>query len=399
MMALNRYQLKHLTESGQHSAKLVSWMLERQDRLLGTILFGNNLANMAAATVSTLIALKLYGQFAVSFATGIVTLVILVFAEIPPKTVAATYPARIAYPAAYILYPLMRLCHPLIWLVNAAGNFVLSLLGIKVGRRSDTLNAQELRAAVQEAGEKIPVSHQDMLLRILALEGISVDDVMVPRSAIEAIDLDDDWDEILDQLRTSHHTRIPLYRGSIDQVIGEIHLRKVVSRIQDEDFDKAALEEIASPSWFIPEGSNLTQQLLDLQSRRRQMALVVDEYGDIKGLITLDEILEEIVGEFTSYVPGIEEDVHADGGDGFLVSGSANVRDLNRKMSWQLPEDGPKTLNGLILEQLEDIPVAGVKLSIAGYSTEIVQIKDNSVSVARIKGSGNFAAHQENSTY
>lgn len=399
MMALNRYQLKHLTESGQHSAKLVSWMLERQDRLLGTILFGNNLVNMAAATVSTLIALKLYGQFAVSFATGIVTLVILVFAEIPPKTFAATYPARIAYPAAYILYPLMRLCHPLIWLVNAAGNFVLSLLGIKVGRRSDTLNAQELRAAVQEAGEKIPVSHQDMLLRILALEGISVDDVMVPRSAIEAIDLDDDWDEILDQLRTSRHTRIPLYRGSIDQVIGEIHLRKVVSRIQDEDFDKAALEEIASPSWFIPEGSNLTQQLLDLQSRRRQMALVVDEYGDIKGLITLDEILEEIVGEFTSYVPGIEEDVHADGGDGFLVSGSANVRDLNRKMSWQLPEDGPKTLNGLILEQLEDIPVAGVTLSIAGYSTEIVQIKDNSVSVARIKGSGDFAAHQENSTY
>lgn len=384
MMALNRYRLKTRAEAGQRSARLIQHMLNQPDKLLGTILLGNNLVNNAAAALATLIALKLYGEVAIAFATGLITLIILVFAEVPPKTVAAIFPERVAYPASYVVYGLMRLLNPVVTLINAASHFMLKIFSITVGKQADPLSAEELRTVVEEAGPKIPNSHKDMLLRILALESITVDDVMVPRSAIEAIDLDDEWENILEQLQTSHHTRLPVYRNSVDNMLGELHLRKVLSQINNDEFHLADLENLMQPLLFIPAGSKLTQQLLELQKQRRQMGLVVDEYGDIQGLVSLDEILEEIVGEFTAYVPGIEEDVHQEADGRYLVSGSANIRDLNRKMGWSLPTDGPKTLNGLIVEQLEDIPAPGISLRLADYPVEIVQTKENAVSVARI---------------
>ncbi len=385
MMALNRYRLKHLAGTGQRSARIAARLLDQPERLLGTILLGNNLVNNAAAAVATVIALKLYGEVAIAFATGLVTLVILVFAEVPPKTAAALYPERIAYPAAFILDILIRVAKPIVWLVNVAGAQVLSLLGIERDRRADTLSADELRTVVQEAGAMIPKSHRSMLLRILELEETTVDDIMVPRSAIEAIDLDADWDDIVAELATSHHTRLPVYRGSLDNIVGELHLRRVLHLSHSDEFNRRNLERLVREPYFIPEGSKLTQQLLALQAQRRQMGLVVDEYGDLMGLVTLDEILEEIVGEFTQQLPGISEAVAPQADGSFLVDAGMTVRDLNRKTGWRLPTDGPKTLNDLILEYLEDIPEAGTSLLLAGYPVEIVQTRGTAVTVARIQ--------------
>lgn len=384
-MALNRYRLNHLADNGHRGARIARQLLEQPDRLLGTILVGNNLANIAAASVTTIIALRLFGDIAVAVATLVITFVILVFAEIPPKTVASLYPERIAFPAAYILKPLIVIAHPAVWVANKAGGAWLRLLGIPLNKRIDTLGLAELRSVLKDAGVKIPETHQTMLLRILELENMTVEDVMVARSDIEAIDLEADWEEIIEQLATSHHTRVPVYRGTLDNIVGELHLRKVLHLTQRSDFDKDGLLKLVQTPHFVPEDSKLTHQLLDLQNRRRQMGLVVDEYGDLTGLITLEEILEEIVGEFTNQVPGIDEDVHPQEDGSFLVDGGANIRDLNRKMGWDLPLDGPKTLNGLILEALEDIPAQGNKLSIGRHSMEILQTRDNTVVVARMQ--------------
>ncbi len=385
MMALNRYRLNHLADSGHRGARIARQLLEQPDRLLGTILVGNNLVNIAAASVTTVVALRLFGDAAVAIATLFITFVILVFAEIPPKTVAALYPERIAFPAAFVLKPLITVAHPAVWLANKTGGAWLKLLRIPLHKRTDTLGLAELRSVLRDAGVKIPQTHQNMLLRILELENMTVEDVMVPRTEIEAIDLDEDWDDIIEQLATSHHTRLPVYRETLDKIVGELHLRKVLHLTQRSDFGKEGLLKLVQEPHFIPEDAKLTQQLLDLQNRRRQMGLVVDEYGDITGLITLEEILEEIVGEFTRHVPGIDEDIRPQEDGSFLVDGSTNVRDLNRKLGWDLPVDGPKTLNGLILEAMENIPEQGNKLLLGGHSVEILQTRDNSVAVARIR--------------
>lgn len=384
MMALNRYRLKHLADRGQRRARIAARLLEQPDRLLGTILLGNNLVNNAAAAVATVIALRLYGEVAIAIATALVTLVILVFAEVPPKTVAALYPDRIALPASYVLDFLVRVARPVVLLVSAASNIVLQLLKLHKPGSDDTLSAEELRTVVREAGSRIPKSHQAMLLRILELEQITVDDIMVPRGAIEAIDLEDDWDDIVEQLATSHYTRLPVYRGTLDKIVGELHLRRVLHLSRGSEFDREHLEKLVREPYFIPQGAQLTQQLLALQSQRRQMGLVVDEYGDIKGLVTLDEILEEIVGEFTAHVPGAEEEIHAQPDGSYLIDGGMNIRDLNRKLHWALPTAGPKTLNGLIVEYLEEIPVAGTSLMLAGYSIDVVQTRGTAVTVARV---------------
>jgi len=397
MMALNRYRLNHLADNGHRGARIARQLLEQPDRLLGTILFGNNLVNIAAASVSTIIALRLFGDAAIAIATLLITFVILVFAEIPPKTVASLYPERIAFPAAFVLKPLIVLAHPAVWLANKAGGLWLRLLRIPLEKRIDTLGLAELRSVLQDKGIKIPESHQQMLLRILELENMTVEDVMVPRSDIEAIDLDDDWDEIIDQLATSHHTRVPVYRGTLDNIVGELHLRKVLHLTQRSDFDKDGLLKLVKEAHFLPEDSKLTQQLLDLQNRRQQMGLVVDEYGDLTGLVTLEEILEEIVGDFTNQIPGIDEDVRAQDDGSFLVGGSANVRDLNRRMGWDLPLDGPKTLNGLILEALEDIPEQGNQLKLGHHAIEILRTRDNTVIVARVRLQGADIQTQINS--
>jgi len=384
MVALNRYRLRHLVEQGHRGARLAAKLLERPDRLLGVILLGNNMANIAAASVATIIALKLYGEAAIAIATLLLTLAVLVFAEVAPKTVAALHPERIAFPAAYVLRPLLVLLYPVVWIVNSVANVGLRALGIPLHRRRDALSAEELRTVVREAGSRIPAQYQSMLLGILDLEKVSVDDVMVPRNYIEAIDLDGDWDDIVGQLATSHHTRLPVYKGSLDHVVGVVHIRQVLQLTQSADFSREGLTRIMQEPYFIPEGAPLTRQLFDMRAKRQRLGLVVDEYGDIRGLVTLEEILEEIVGEFTTTAPGMAEDVIAEDGGTFIVDAAANIRDLNRKMGWTLPADGPKTLNGLILEYLEDIPEPGTSLRLAGYPVEILQTTGSAVKTVRV---------------
>ncbi len=384
MMALNRYRLRHLAERGHRGARLARRLLDRPDRLLGTILLGNNAANLGASAVATIIALETFGEAAIAAATFVLTLVVLVFAEVGPKTIAATHPEAIAFPAAYVLYGLLKMTYPLVWLVNQTANLLMRAIGIPMHRTADSLSPDELRIAVLESRGLIPESHQQMLLRILELENITVDDIMLPRSEIEAIDIDADWDDIVAQLATSHHTRLPVYKGSMDNVVGLLNLRKVLHLSQTGEFNKESLMKIMREPYFIPAGSPITQQLLNLQAARRRFGLVVDEYGDVKGLVTVEEILEEIVGEFTGSIPGLSEDVYPQEDGSFLVRGNANIRDLNRKMNWNLPVEGPKTLNGLILEHMEDIPEPGTSLLLGGYPVEIVQTRGTAVSAAKI---------------
>jgi Mg2+/Co2+ transporter CorB len=385
MMALNRYRLRHLVDSGHRGAERAAQLLERPDRLLGVILLGNNFANIAASSVATVLALDLFGEASIALAAAALTIAVLIFAEVAPKTLAALYPERIAFPAAYVLQPLLYLLYPVVWAVNTIANGFLRLLGISLHlRRAEQLTADELRAVVREADAMIPVSHQTMLLRILDLEKITVDDIMVPRSAIEAIDLEADWDDIVTQLATSHHTRLPVYRNNLDNIVGILHLRKVLHLSHSAEFNRDTLQQIMREPYFIPEGMPVTQQLLNMQAEKRRFGLVVDEYGDLRGLVTLDEILEEIVGEFTTQAPGLTEELVPQDDGSYIVSGSASVRDLNRKMGWQLPTEGPKTLNGLILEYFEDIPESGTSLLLGNYAVEILQTAGTAVKLARI---------------
>lgn len=384
MMALNRYRLKSLADKGNRSARLASRLLEQPDRLLGVILLGNNLVNLSAASISTIAALRMYGEPAIAIFTFILTLVILVFAEVAPKTLAMRHPEGIAYPASYVLIVLLWILYPLVWIINLFANRFLQLFNIKQQENIDALNKDELRTVVREAESLIPKSHHDMLLGILDLEHITVEDIMVSRSAIEGIDLDDEWDEIREQLATSHHTRLPVFKGNLDNVIGILHLRRAIHAMQMDDLNKEKLVQLLRPAYFVPVDTPVMQQLLIMQNDRRRLGLAVDEYGDLQGMVTMDEILEEIVGEFTKQVPGDLLDVHRQNDDSYIVNGMASIRDLNRNMGWQLPVDGPKTLNGLILEKLEDTPQTGTTLLINNYPVEVVQTKDAAVKIARI---------------
>ena len=315
------------------------------------------------------------------------TFVVLVFAEVAPKTLAASHPERVAFPAAYPLFGLQKLFYdwiPIIRLVNILGSALLRPFGVVPRRASTSLDSDELRIAVRDSEAHLSPQHQAMLLRILELETMTVDDVMLPRTDIEAIDLDNDWDEIVDQLATSHHTRLPVYRGSMDHVVGVIHLRKVLHLSQTNNFNREALDKMIRPPYFIPEGSNLMQQLMNLQGQRRRFGLVVDEYGDLKGLVTVEEILEEIVGEFTDNPPALDRHTHYLADGSYVVKGNTNIRDLNRKFGWNLPTDGPKTLNGLILEHMESIPEPGTSVLLNDYALEVMQTRGTGVSVVKI---------------
>jgi len=383
-MALNRYRLKNLAENGHRSAKLASRLLERPDRLLGVILLGNNLVNLSAASISTIAALRLYGEPAIALFTFILTLVVLIFAEVAPKTLAMRHPESIAYPASYILIVLLWLLYPLVWVINLIANQVLRLFNSNEEYNQDALNKDELRTVVSEAESLIPKSHHDMLMSILDLERITVEDIMVPRNAIECIDLDDEWDEILEQLATSHHTRLPVFQGNIDNVVGVLHLRRAIHAIQMDNLDREKLMKILRPAYFVPVDTPVMQQLLIMQNEHHRLGLAVDEYGDLQGMVTMDEILEEIVGEFTTQAIGEAPDVHKQSDGSFMVYGMASIRDVNRNMGWELPVDGPKTLNGLILERLEDIPQPGTTMLIDNYPVEVVQTKGAAVRMARI---------------
>ena len=385
LMSINRYRLRHRAKEGHKGAQLVEVLLRRPDRLIGLILLGNNFVNILASSLVTIIALRVGGEAAVAAGAGILTLVILIFAEVAPKTLAALRPERLAYPAAFIYVPLLRITYPVVWVVNLMANGLLRLIGVKQEQGSgQTLSKEELRTVVAEAGALIPGRHRQMLVSILDLGKVTVDDIMVPRNEIVGIDLEDDWDDIIEQLEDSQHTRLVVYRGELDQTIGVLHLRTILKDVADGDLSPSVVEARVRDAYFVPEGTTLQQQLVNFQRIKRRVALVVDEYGDIQGLVTLDDILEEIVGEFTTDPSDVYREVQPEDDGSFVVQGSANVRELNRTMRWQLPVEGPKTLNGLILERMETIPDAGVELTIDGYVMQIMQAAGNAIKSVRV---------------
>ncbi|NNF52598.1 MAG: HlyC/CorC family transporter [Gammaproteobacteria bacterium] len=385
LMSINRYRLRHLARSGHRGARLAETLLKRPDRLIGLILLGNNLVNFTASSLATVIALRIGGTYTVAISIGIFTLVVLIFAELAPKTLAALKPRKLALPAAYIYYPLLKVTFPFVWLINVFANGILWLFGVRSDEGDGhSLSTGELRTVVAEAGAMIPKRHQKMLLSILDLENVTVDDIMVPRQDIFAVDLDDDWDTIREQIQHSQHTRVPIFRGDLDQVIGVLHMRQVVRALAEGQLTADSLPSLARDAYFVPESTPLNKQLLNFQGSKRRVGLVVDEYGDIQGLVTLEDILEEIVGEFTSDPNATHRDIFRDANGSYIVHGNMNVRALNRLMKWSLPIDGAKTLSGLIVEFLETIPEPGTGLKIAGLAMEIVKISDNTVRTVRV---------------
>lgn len=385
LMTINRYRLKSLADKGHKGANLATRLLERPDRLLGLILLGNNIVNIFAATIGAIIALRLYGEIGIAIAPIVLAFVILVFAEVTPKTLAALKPERLAFPSAYV-YTLINLpLYPFVWLVNIFSNTLLRLIGIHPDKATrQKLSADELRAVVVEAEHFMPKEHSDMLLGILDLERVSVEDIMIPRSEITGIDLNDEWNDIEYQITHSQRTRVPVFHDSIDNTVGVLHLRKVLNLFSRDELNMDTLKNLIAPAYFIPAGTTLTRQLLKFQDNRRRSGLVVDEYGSIQGLVTLEDILEEIVGQFTTDSPTRKLGIHQQENDTYLIDGSTHIRDINHALNWSLPADGPKTLNGLILEHMEIIPQSGTSLMIENYTIEILRSTNNVVQTARV---------------
>ncbi|MDE1942934.1 MAG: DUF21 domain-containing protein [Betaproteobacteria bacterium] len=388
MMALNRYRLKHLVAQGHRGARKTAQLLSQTDRLLGVLLLGNNFINAAAASIVTVLMVRSIGrgEIAITLGTVLVTLAILIFSEITPKIIGATYPEKIAFRVSYVLVPLLRLCSPIIWFVNLFVRGLLKAGGLRMrpDAASPALSLEELRILVLEGGHFIPPKHQNILLNLLGLQDISVDDVMTPRSQIEGIDLESPIEEIRSQLATSNHTLQLLYRGTPNDVAGVVHVRKVFNQAHSGELTRDTLEAIMQPAYFIPSGTPLLTQLQNFQETRHKAGLVVDEYGELEGLVTVEDILEEIVGEFGGQAPH-QQDYFTREKDGtVLVEGVCPLRDLNRKLGTQFRLEGPRTLNGLILETLEDIPQPGTALKVDGHPVEIVQTQDRMVRVARI---------------
>lgn len=384
LISLNRYRLRHLAKA-HPGARRAHELLKRPDRLIGLILLGNNFVNILASAIATLLAVRLLGEDGVWVATALLTVVVLIFAEITPKTLAAMRPERFAFPATLVLKPLSLLLAPLVLLFNTIPSVMLRLFGISQHELSEhTISREELRTVVNEAGAMIPQRHQNMLLGILDLEKATVEDIMVPRNEVVGIDLDDGIETVLKQLANSQHTRLPLYRGDINQIVGILHLRNTLNLQNKNDITLQNIEERAREAYFIPEGTPLNTQLLNFQSQRRRIGMVVDEYGDIQGLVTLDDILEEIVGEFTTDPATNSKDIHPQNDGSLLIDASITIRELNRAIKWELPQEGPKTLNGMVIEYLETIPEAGTSLLLEGYPIEIVHTTNNTIKTVRI---------------
>jgi len=388
LMSINRYRLRHRAREGSSGARATEKLLETPDRLIGLILVCNNFVNSAAAAIVTVICLTLGGEGFAAIGVAIFTVVLIIFGEVAPKTFGALYPERLALPAALIYQVLLKVLHPVVWTTNLLANGVLRVFGITREKASATsLSREELRTVVAEASTVIPHRHQRMLMSILDLERIHVEDIMVPRSEIAGIDVTDEWEDILDQLRDSRHTRLPVYDGSLDELVGILHMKKVARLMARDEFDREQLVALARARepYYVPEGTSLNTQLLNFQRQRRRVAFVVDEYGDVQGLVTLEDLLEEIVGEFTSDTSSLHKDVHKEKGSSFIVNAAASVRTLNRKMGWSLPTSGPRTLNGLIIEYLETIPEAGTSLRINDYAIDVLQTGENAVKTVRLK--------------
>ncbi|HEA53480.1 hypothetical protein LCGC14_0894180 [marine sediment metagenome] len=383
MMSLNRYRLKHMAKTGHKGAKRAQRLLQRTDQLIGIILIGNNFVNILASSIATVIAIRIWGDAGIAVATLLLTIVILIFAEVTPKTLAALFPEKIAFPASYILGPLLKILYPIVWAVNLFTGAILRILRISPNdAASDHLSREELRTLVNEAGALIPAKHKDMLVSILDLENVTVNDIMVPRNEVSGIDLDDDIDTILRQLRNSQHTRLPVFKGDINDIQGILHLRSSAKLLQQEEINKAMIMQLCQEPYFVPESTPLNTQLINFQKGKRRFGIVVDEYGDVLGLATLEDILEEIVGEFTTDYAATSPDIIPQEDGTFIVDGTAAVRTINKTLGWKLSTDGPKTLNGLITETLENIPDTNVCLKVDGHRVEVLQIKDNVVKAA-----------------
>jgi Mg2+/Co2+ transporter CorB len=388
LMSLNRYRLRHRAKMGHRGARLTEALLAHPDRLIGLILLLSTVVNVITPTLVGLITFRLGGDYLVAAGVIALTFVMLIFCEVAPKTFGALHPESLAIPAAYVYTLLLGALYPFVWATNLLANGVLRSLGASRQQASNSLSSEELRTVVAEAGAMIPQRHQQMLMSILDLEKATVEDIMVPRVEIVGIDIEDPWDKILEQLRQSQHTRLPVFEGDIDRIIGVLHMKRVVHELARGRLDHDILVESASARdvYFVPSGTPLNTQLLNFQRDKRRLAFVVDEYGDIQGLVTLDDILEEIVGEFTTDpATMMHKDVHREADGSFVVNASTTIRALNRSMRWNLPTDGPKTLNGLIVEFLETIPEPGTTLKMSAYMLEVLQTGDNAIKTVRIR--------------
>lgn len=385
-MSLNKYRLNHLSRTGHNGARRAKKLLETPDKLIGVILIGNNFVNFLAASIATSLALRVFGNPSPLFTALVLTMVVLIFAEVTPKTIAALHPEKIAYPSSYILRVLLIILYPAVYVVNTISNVLLSLLGINVEeRREETqLSPEELRTVVNESTERIPRQRHGMLLNVLDLETVTVNDIMVPRNEIVGIDIEDDLTQILQVMSNSQHTRIPIYKGNLDNVVAILHLRNASKLINVANLSKSAILQQAMEPYFIPENAALHTQLLRFQEKKMRIAIVVDEYGATKGIATLEDILEEIVGEFTTDLANIGEEIHAQDDGKFLIDGAASIRDINRILGWDLDTEGAKTLNGLLTEILETIPDSSVGINLGKYLAEIIHTKDNVIRTAKM---------------
>lgn len=385
MMSLNRYKLRHLAKSHHRGAMRVDRLLQRPDRLLGLILFGNNLVNILASSIATVLAVRVFGDYGILVATTILTFAILIFSEVTPKTLAALKPERVAYPSSIVLQLLMWPLYPVVWLINTIANSLLEMSGVKVKKPDEALSSAELRTVLNESSQRIPASHQEMLMGVLELEHVCIEEIMVPRADIYAININDDWKTIQRQLTNTPHTKVLLYRDTLDDAVGFIHVRDALRLLTRELFQKESLLRTVHEVYYIPEGTPLLIQLIKFRRNKERIGLVVDEYGDIKGLTTLDDILEEIVGDFTtSLAPSPHDEIHPQEDGSYLIEGAANLREINKELDWNFNTDGPRTLNGLILEYLEDLPEEGRVMVISGYRISIISIENNMVKLARV---------------
>lgn len=388
MMAANRFRLRHMAQNGHRGAQKAIALLDRTDKMLGVILLGNNLVNAAAATLVSVIAMHLFGEekWALGASTLLITFAILVFSEITPKIIGATYADRLALVIAYILTPLLRISYPVIWFVNLFAAAILRMLGLSMNPSADAarLSPEELRSLVLESSNVIPKKHQAILTSLFDLNKITVEDMMTPRGSIEILDIEQEWEAVHQQLLTSHHSRLPVCRGSLDQLIGILPVRRLLAGISSPDFDETSLLEQVQQAYYIPAGTAVFSQLSFFQENRQRIGFVVDEYGEILGLLTLEDIIEEIVGDFTTSGTCPDNDLEWSDEGSIVVEGSRQLRDLNRMLDLDFPLDGPKTLNGLILEHFQDIPEADVSLKLNDIAVEILQTQNRSVVTARI---------------
>lgn len=387
MMAVNRYRLRTLSKSGHRGARLAERLLAQTDKLLGVILLGNNLVNAAAASLVTIIAFRLFGQneLALSLATVTVTFLILVFSEVTPKVIGASYPERLAPAVSFVLAPMLKVFYPAVWFVNLFVQRLLRLLRLNPQLASaNSMGVEELRTLLAESGSFLPLQHRSILMNLFDLEQVTVDDVMRPRGQIEALDLAVEADELIRQLATSHHSRLPVYDGEPNNVVGVVQVRRVLAHLREHAFDPDEFRAGMREPYFVPSGTSLYTQMAQFQATRQTLGLVVDEYGELQGLVTMADILEEIVGEFSTLRPGEMGSIVTQEDGYVMVEGATPLRELNRKLGTAFPVDGPRTLNGLLLEHLEAMPEPGVSVLLAGYPVEIVQVQGRMVKTARV---------------